>query len=278
MRTVFITGVRAKTGGPLAALLSQQSGIQVRGGSSNPSRVNFPGVDPVPFSWDDTSAWSAAMRDIDAVFVVRPDREDAPQLIAELLSLSSARTHVVLLSEIDGGYFAQDAWAPRVERAVQDSGRTWTILRPGWFMQIFNDPRFLLNDLIEHGHLPFPSNYQSVSWIDTRDIAAVAARALTDAGHEGSIYELTGPEALTFPRTANLLSEAVGHPVRHIEVSMEEALADSEGFARQNDRGAFDRVRLGFVNHVTETVERVTGRPARSLDTFIADNQPFRQT
>lgn len=277
MRTVFITGLRAKTGAPLAALLREQPEVEVRGGSSDPDRVDLPGVHPVRFSWNDTSTWPATMRGVDAVFIVRPDREDAPELIAELLAASAPHAHVVLLSEVNGGYFAEEDWALRVERVVQASDRTWTVLRPGWFMQIFTDPRFMLDELVQRGRLPFPSNGEPVSWIDTRDIAAVAARALTDPGHDGSIYELTGPEALTLPRTAELLSEAVGRPVTHIELSMEEALSGTEGFARRNDQGAFDRVRLGLAKQVTDTVEKVKGNPARSMKDFIADHQPFMQ-
>lgn len=275
MRSVFITGVRGKTGAPLAELLTEQRDVHVRGGSSDPTRVERPDVDPVLFSWGDVSTWPAAVRGIDAVFLVRPDRADAPELIAQLLELTSPQAHIVLLSEVDGGYFAPDDWALRVERVVRDSGRTWTVLRPGWFMQVFTDGRFMLNDLLEHGRLAFPSGGEPVSWIDTRDIAAVAGRALLDSGHAGLVYELTGPEALTLPRTAELLSEAVGRPVRHVELSMEEALAGSAGFARHNDHGAFDRVRLGLAKQVTDTVEQVTGHSARSMRDFITDHQPF---
>lgn len=278
MRSVLITGARGKTGAPLAGLLAEQPDVRVRGGSRDPTRVERPDVDPVLFSWSDVSTWPAAVRGIDAVFIVRPDRADAPELIARLVALTSPQAHIVLLSEVDGGYFAPDDWALRVERVVRDSDRTWTVLRPGWFMQVFTDGRFMLNDLLEYGRLPFPSGGEPVSWIDTRDIAAVAARALLDSGHEGLVYELTGPEALTLPRTAELLSEAVGRPVRHVELSMEEALAGSEGFARHNDQGAFNRVRLGLAKHVTDTVEHVTGHPARSMRDFIADHRPFTKT
>lgn len=184
----------------------------------------------------------------------------------------------MLLSEFDIEYFAAEDWAPRVERAVRDSARTWTVLRPGWFMQVFTDSRFWLGDLVEHGRLPFPSGGQPVSWIDARDIGAVAARALLDTRHEGRIYELSGPAALTLPRTADVLAEAVGRPVEHVELSMEEAVADTEGFERRNTEGAFERIRLGRAKGVTQTVEHVTGRPARSLRDFVDDRQLLLST
>jgi uncharacterized protein YbjT (DUF2867 family) len=273
MRRILITGVRGKTGLPLARLLSEQPDVEVRGGSSDPAQVDLPGVRPVRFSWDDPETWPAAAQGIDALYVVRPDRADAPELVAELVSLTPDGAHVVLLSDLDGGYYAEDDWTPRVERAVHGAGRTWTVLRPNWFMQVFSDSRFFLDDLVAHGRLAFPGGGEAVSWIDARDIAAVAARALLESGHEGRAYDLTGAEALTLPRTAELLAEAVSRPVEHVELSMDEALAGSEGFDRRNAEGAFDRIRLGLARDVTDAVEQVTGHPARSLRDFIGDQQ-----
>ena len=274
---MLITGVRAKTGAPLAALLAGQPDVEVRGGSSDPAKVNIVGVNPVRFSWSAHTSWPAAMQNLDAMFIVRPDREDAPELIARLVELTPPHTHLVLLSEVDGGYFDDDDWAPRTERAVRESGRTWTILRPGWFMQVFTDPRFMLDDIVDKGRLAFPSGGQPVSWIDARDIAAVAAAALLEPGHSGEVYEISGPEAITLPRTAELLSRAVARTVEHVELTMDEALAGSEGFARRNDEGAFARVRVGLAKEVTDVVERVTGRPARSFEEFVADRRQFER-
>jgi uncharacterized protein YbjT (DUF2867 family) len=173
---VFITGVRAKTGAPLAHLLADEPDVRVRVGSAEPASVDVPGVTPVRFSWDDPTSWASAADGVDAMFVVRPDRPDAPQLISELIAGTPPHANGVLLSELDGGYFWPDDWAPRVERVVLDRGRTWTILRPGWFSPVFADERFMLDD-IRSGRLPFPSAGQRIAWIDARDIAAVAARA-----------------------------------------------------------------------------------------------------
>lgn len=273
MTRVLITGGRAKTGAPLAALLAQRPGVEVLGGTSDPDRLQVQGVVPVAFSWDDPATGAAAVRDVDAVFVVRPDRADAPELLADLLAATPRHAHVVLLSELDNGYFGEQDWAPRVERVLRDAARTWTVLRPGWYMQVFTDPRFLLEDLVEDGRLPFPGGGQAVAWIDARDIAAVAEQALLDPGrHHGHTYDLTGPEALTLPQTAELLAPLAGGPVEHVELSMEQAVAGREGFDRANDWGAFDRIRIGAAAAVTDTVRQVTGHRARSVQDFVADH------
>ncbi|MEV4118501.1 hypothetical protein [Micromonospora sp. NPDC049645] len=267
---VLVTGVRGKTGVPLAELLAARSGVEVRGGSSDPSTVHLDGVRPTAFSWDDPSGWAAA-KDIDAVYVVRPDRADAPELVGALLAEVPAQARVVLLSERDPDHIGPDGWAPRAERAVRDSGRTWTILRPSWFMQVFTDPRFYRDLIVDAGELPFPAEDATVAWIDARDIAAVAERALLDEGHAGQVYELSGPEALSLPRTTELLSAAAGRPVTHRQVTIAEAVAGMSGFERDLSVLTFERVQAGRFAEVTGTVERVIGRPARTLQTFLAD-------
>lgn len=273
MTRVLVTGVRGKTGVPLAELLVARPGVEVLGGSSSPATVAIDGVRPTVFSWDDPSGWPAATEAIDAVYVVRPDRADAPDLIGALLEVAPVRAHVVLLSERAADYAALDGWALRAERAVRSSGRSWTILRPSWFMQVFTDPRFYLDQIIDTGELPFASRGARVAWIDGRDIAAVAERALLDEGHAGQVYELSGPEGLSLPRTAELLSRATGRPVIHREVTIDDAVAGTEGFERDLSALTFERVQAGSFAGVTDTVQRVTGRPARTLEVFLADSE-----
>jgi uncharacterized protein YbjT (DUF2867 family) len=271
MTRVLITGVRGKTGAPLAQLLVARSGVDVSGGSSDPGSVRIDGVDPTSVSWDDPSGWAAATEGVDAVYVVRPDRADAPDLVAALLAETPRDARIVLLSEQDADSFAPGSWALRVEQAVRESGHAQTILRPSWFMQVFTDPRYYADEIARHGQLRFPGAGASVAWIDARDIAAVAERALLDGGHDGEVYELTGPEALTLPRTADVLSRALGRPVRHVEITVSDAVADMpDGFERDEFVWTFERLHDGVFAVVTDAVEQVTGRPARPLADFVA--------
>ncbi|MEV2242776.1 NAD(P)H-binding protein [Micromonospora sp. NPDC049891] len=270
---VLVTGVRGKTGVALARLLVQRPNVDVLGGSSNPESVDIDGVRPTAFSWDDPSGWPAATEGVDAVYIVRPDRADAPDLIGALLAETPSRARIVLLSEQDADYMGTDGWAPRAERAVRDSGHAWTILRPSWFMQVFTDPRFY-RDQVAAGELPFSSGGASLAWIDARDIAAVAERALLDEGHAGRVYELTGPEALSLPRTTELLSAAAGRTVTLRELTIDEAVEGTTGFERELFALTFERVQAGSFAEVTDSVEQVTGRPARTLREFLADAEP----
>lgn len=270
MTRILVTGVRGKTGVPLAELLSARADVEVLGGSSDPAAVSLDGVRPTAFSWDDPTGWPAALADVDAVYVVRPDRPDAPALLAALVAATAPAARIVLLSERNAGDVDPAGWAIRTEDAVRRGGRPWTILRPGWFMQVLTDPRFFRGSIAD-GELPFASGGAELAWIDARDIAAVAERALLDVGHDGLVHELTGPAPVSLPRTAELLSSAVGRPVSHRELSVEEAVAGTDGFERELNVLTFERVRRGSFAEVTDTVERVTGRSARSLQVFLTD-------
>jgi uncharacterized protein YbjT (DUF2867 family) len=115
-----------------------------------------------------------------------------------------------------------------------------------------------------------------VAMIDARDIAAVAVAALTTPGHEGKIYTLTGPEALTFDDVANTLSQRPGMQIRHVRVSVDDVRTalESAGVAAWF---ADDMARLhatlaaGYEDLVTDDVSAVTGKPARTLAQFVRD-------
>jgi uncharacterized protein YbjT (DUF2867 family) len=270
-RTVLVTGVRAKTGLPLATSLAARPDVAVRGGSSDPATVDLPGVEPVVFSWDDPGTWAAAVAGVDGVFVVRPDRPDAPELIGDLVSRTAPDTRVVLLSDLDADLGAADRWSLRVEETVAASGRPWVALRPGWFSQVLTDPRFFLARIVEDGELPYPAGDGALSWIDARDIAAVAEVALLDPAYDGRLLTLTGPAAWTLPETAALVSTALGRPVVHRDQTVAEAVSESDEFMRALETATFERVRSGAFAVVTDTVTEVTGRPARRFEDYVAE-------
>lgn len=273
MTRVLVTAARGLAGAPLIELLTRRPGVEAVGGSSS-SAVTLPaGARLTPLSWDDPAGWSAALEGVDAVYLVRPDRADAPELVAEFLHLAPTTAHVTLVSERAADYPDLHHWAQRVEGAVLASGRRWTILRPSWFMQVLTDRRFFRDEIVQDATLSFAAGGSTVAWIDTRDIAAVAARSLLDDDLAESVLEMTGPQSLSLPHTAEALSVALGRRVVHRDVSAEEAVAGSEGFLADLTAATFRRVRAGAFAGVTDVVERVTGTPARSLETFLIDHK-----
>lgn len=274
--TVLVTGVRGKTGREVAAQLADRAGIAVRGASSDPSRVDLAGVDPVAFDWGRPDAWPDALADVDAVYLMRPDLEDAPSLVTGVVAAAPPAARIVLLSEMGAERdYPPDGWAPEVERAVTDGAgeRPWTILRPNWFHQVLTDERYFRASIADDGVLPMPTGAAAaISYVDTRDIAAVAVEALAAPGHAGRIYTISGPAALDADELARRLSAGIGRPVRAVDPSPEQIAAGLDPWLAELNEDVYRRIRAGGFAEVTDTVERVTGRAARSVDDFIVEH------
>src|SRR5262249_39052687 len=124
-------------------------------------------------------------------------------------------------------------------------------------------------------YLPVGDARQSL--VDVRDIASVAVRALTEPGHEGRTYELTGPESLSYSDVAEILTRVLGRPVRYAVVPPETALGfmRTSGMPEWNARavvelyGAFAG---DAYSRTTDAIERITGNPPISFERFVRDH------
>src|ERR687890_18955 len=111
------------------------------------------------------------------------------------------------------------------EVADAKAGAEWTILRSTWFMQNFSED-YMLEHVLS-GEIRLPAGDLPTPFLDADDIADVAVAALTEEGHAGQLYELTGPRSLTFAEAAAEISKATGHEVRYVPVSLEEHAAEA---------------------------------------------------
>ncbi|HZD01009.1 MAG TPA: NmrA family NAD(P)-binding protein [Actinomycetes bacterium] len=156
----------------------------------------------------------------------------------------------------------------QVERALARSGLAYTVLRPVFFMQN-------LLGMVRDGTIATAAGDGRVAMVDARDIAAVAVAALTGGGHEGEVYTLTGPQALSFDEVARIVSQQTGRQLRHVRV-----LPDAVRGALQA-RGvaawfAADMAKLhsmlaaGYEEVVTDDIRSVTGSAPRTLARFAA--------
>jgi uncharacterized protein YbjT (DUF2867 family) len=129
----------------------------------------------------------------------------------------------------------------------------------------------------DHGAFYQPTGDARQSFVDVRDVAAVAVAALTGSGHKGQIYEITGPESLSFHDVAAKLSAVLGRPVRYVPVTPEAALESmlKSGTPEWNAHALADLYRAfatGPYARTTDTVERVLGRPAIPFEQFARDH------
>jgi uncharacterized protein YbjT (DUF2867 family) len=221
----------------------------------------------VPFDWDDRETWGPALEGVGAAYVVyTPDLAvpAAPAAIAAFTELAKELgvRRLVLLS----GRGEEEA--QRCERIVQDAGLEWTIVRASWFAQNFDEGEF--RELVLSGEVALPAGDVQEPFIDTSDIADVVVAALTEDGHAGEVYEVTGPRLLTFADAVAEIAAATGREVAYTQIpgdAFRAGLAEA-GMPREQIElldYLFTTVLDGRNASVTDGVQRALGRPARDF-------------
>ena len=214
------------------------------------------------FDWDDQDTWGAVLDGVTTVYVnYAPDLAipGATDSIKSFVGKAVDRgvRRLVLLS----GRGEEEAQS--CERIVQDAGVEWTIVRASWFCQNFSEGEFL--DMVLNGEITLPAGDVAEPFIDIDDIANVAVAALTEEGHAGEIYEVTGPELLTFSQAVEEISRASGRDVRYIQIPAGDfsagiaASGAPENIAWLLDY-LFSTVLDGRNAHVCDGVQRALGR------------------
>lgn len=260
--TTLVLGATGKSGRRLVPLLRER-GHEVRSASRRP------GERRTLFDWDRLETHRPALDGVDAVYLVPPDFvEDATPALAPFLELAKKMgvRKVVFVSSL-GVEFPNEAPSSgrhRMERAVCESGIGWTLLRPTGFDQNFSEA-FHLPQIREQNRVVSATGDGRVGFVDAADIARVAERALTEATHDGATYAITGPEALTFAETAEIIGRVSGRRVTHHAISSEEFRGMLEQAGVPLEYAALltrnqEAIRNGFGARVTDVVERVTKR------------------
>lgn len=211
---------------------------------------------------------------MDRLYILTPSGPRLAEHERNLLEAAKrARVRVVKHSWLvvdEHSPFASSRLHWQSERALERSGLPYTILRPTSFMQNFF---FMIND----GAFATAAEDGKIGMVDVRDIGAVAAVALTEEGHEGKTYAITGPEALSYDEAARILSDAAGVEIRHVRVSQDE-LGNAIGEMTGDDWLGEALAALhgidaaGHEAIVTDVVRELTGRTPRSLSDFARDH------
>ncbi len=158
--------------------------------------------------------------------------------------------------------------AELAEEALQASGAEWTIVRCSWFMQNFSETFFV--EMLAAGELALPAGDARAPFVDADDIADVAVAALTEDGHAGRLYDLTGPDALTHAEAVEEIGRATGRSLHYVEISMDDfvsALAEQDVPAEEIDllRYLFTDVLVDSNASVAHGVEQALGRAPRNF-------------
>ena len=257
---ILVLGGTGKTGRRVVSRL-QERGAAVRVGSR--------GGEP-PFDWDDRATWAPALHGASAAYISYfPDIAvpGAPEAIAELsrLAVAGGTRRLVLLS----GRGEEEA--QRAEAELQASGADWTIVRCSWFSQNFSEDH--LREPVLAGEVALPVGDVPEPFVDADDIADVAVAALTEDGHAGELYELTGPRLLTFADAVGEIADATGRDIRFTPVSDGDFAEELAGHGVPSDvvsllRYLFTEVLDGRNARLADGVQRALGRPARDFRDF----------
>jgi uncharacterized protein YbjT (DUF2867 family) len=212
---ILVLGATGKTGRRVVARL-REAGRTVRAASrSGETR----------FDWTDRATWAPALAGVTALYLVGPP-DPAP--IADFVDRAVAagvRRFVVLSGR--GVEVFGDSFEPSMaeaERVVREAGVDWTVIRPNNFSQNFDEDIFAAP--LREGRLSLPVGDVPEPFIDAEDIAEVAAALLTENGHTGRTYELSGPRALTFAEAVAELAEASGRPMRFEHITPDAYVAE----------------------------------------------------
>lgn len=231
-----------------------------------PVRVGSRCAEP-PFDWQDDTTWEPALRGMDAAYVAfYPDAAfpGAARTVGSFANLAVACGVRRLVLLADRG--ADEA--ERCEQAVRDSGAEWTIVRAGFITQNFSEAFPV--ELVRAGVVALPAGDVAEPFTDAEDIADVAVAALTENGHAGRIHDVTGPRLLTFADAVGEIARVTRREVRYLPVTPEQFVSSLTGrgvpieYATQL-AGLMVEVFDGRRAHVTDTVERILGRPPRDF-------------
>lgn len=278
---ILITGATGNIGTELTKLLSAQKvpfRAMVRSIEEANTLAALGGAELIAGDFNDEETVASALKDAERAFLLTNSSEQAETQQSTFVGAArrAGVKHVVKLSQ-----WAADPNSPvrflryhaAVEQKIKDSGIAYTFLRPNLFMQGllgFREP------IVKQGKFFAAIGDAGISAVDVRDIAAVAAAALTGDGHEGKTYHITGPEALTHQEMAEKLSAALGRRIQFVDVApeaMRGALA-AAGFPDWQADGLIEdyaHYARGEASEVGTGVQDATGKPPRSFADFARD-------
>lgn len=273
MSRILVVGASGTVGSELSRLLAAQGESVLKATSRTPTAPDQVQVDVV------TGAGLAAAFDgIDRAFLLAPPgHANQEALLAPLIDQAQARRlqRVVLMTAM-GANADENAPMRKAERRLEASGLPYTIIRPNWFMQNFNT--FWLHGIQTAGQIFLPVGAAKGSFIDARDIAAVAARLLTSDAFVQRELDLTGPRALDHAEVAAILTQATGKPIGFTDITPEAMLQGLLAAGLPQDYAEFlvlilGYFKAGYAERTTDAVQQVTGQAPRTFEQYAKDHR-----
>lgn len=273
---ILVTGASGNVGRVIVKELRRlnQSVVAAALNEANAGNVPPAGAEVAFFDFGNPATYPAAFAGVNKLFLMRPPAiADVEKYLFPVIdyALAGGVKQIVFLSLLGVNRRTPHY---RVEKYLKDHDAPYTFIRPGFYMQ--NLDTTYRDDIRLHDEIYIPAGRGKTSFIDVRDIGAVAAKVLTEDGHLSRAYEITGPEALSYYRVAEILTETLGRPIVYRKPSPE---AYKQRLREQGTPEEFVKVqgmlywpiRWGFGGKVTSEVSRLLGRPPIAMQGYARD-------
>jgi uncharacterized protein YbjT (DUF2867 family) len=284
---ILVIGGRSKIGAALIDELLDRGEPTRALAREAESRASFPAtVETVVGDLADPESLRTAMSGVERVFLLCGPTPDEVALNRNAIDAAAGagvrllvRSSILGADPTSGATFARDHGV--CDSYLRDTPVPHAIVRPNMFTQ--NVPESTIPSIDASGTFYANAGDARISMVDTRDVAAVAAALLTEPGHEGEQWDVTGPEALSYADVARKLSDSMGRPVTYVSVA-DDAVRDALRGLGLGEWMAESLVNLladyrdsgagGYAAGVSDTVARLTGREPRTLDELLAESGP----
>jgi len=281
--SILVTGATGTVGQHVVAALSDRA-VSIKVGVRDPETVSTEIADAgevIAFDFTKPETWGRALTDVDRMFLVRPPVVDKSK-IAEFVEAADRQgvARVVYLSTLgaEKNVLIPHHW---IENRITATDMEYTLLRASFFMQNLSEVH--RRDIVDHDEIFVPAGSGKTSFVDARDLGAVAAVVLTESGHANQAYELTGPEALDYGEVATIFSDVLERSITYPQPSL---LAFATRMRRRGEPlgfialmcGIYTTARVGLAGRVTGDSRRLLGRHPRQMRAFVEDYAAEFQT
>jgi len=265
--TTLVIGASGTVGSTLSRLLAERGHRVLRATSK------APGAGQVQLDLVTRTGLEQALDGVERAFLLAPPGHvNQDELLIPLIDAARAKglKKVVLMTAM-GANASDDLPLRKAELALIGSGVAWNVIRPNWFMQNFQT--FWLHGINAQGKIALPVARAKGSFIDARDIAAVAAQLLSNTDFERQEFDLTGPRALDHDEVAAILSRVAGRTIGFEDIAPEAMLAGLVQAGVPQPYAQFlvtilGYFKAGYAERTTDAVERITGQAPRTFEQY----------
>jgi uncharacterized protein YbjT (DUF2867 family) len=282
--TILITGATGTVGSEVVKQLSAKGeNIIVKAAARSATDNTFENlnrVQVVQLDYDKPDSLAVALKGVDKLFLLTPFQSNMVDLTSNLVSEAKKAKVKYIAKQSVMGADAEPGITPgrlhrQAEKIIEESGIPFTFLRPNFFMQNFVN--YYSNLIRSQGAFYIPAGDAKVSFVDVRDIAAVAVKSLiNDNQQKGRTYNITGGEALSYGQAAEILSKAVGKKINYVNVTDQDARNGMKDMSMdewtiKSMIELFEITRAGYVSEISPIVEQVTGNKPITFSQFAND-------